>query len=153
MIKHIRELNKGNDEYIDSIIEISPTVELIKLWDRPFSEIMQATEKAPPSTVYFIKDGSGLYVGGVQDGGSDLHWVILPECRKKGYLAKSMKGYILPHIFQNREILKITIDRGAIGKGNFMASEKVTLALGFKKVDQWGETSLYELKWDRLHLI
>ena len=151
MIKHIRELNQGYDEYIDSIEDISPTVELIKLLDKPFSEIMESTEKASISKVYFIKDGSGVYVGGVHNGGwTDLHWVMLPEYRKMGYLTKAMKEYILPHILREREVQQITIDGGWIGKENFNASSKVALALGFKEFFHSDHISYYELKEEDL---
>lgn len=147
IIKHIRELNKGNDEYIDPIEDISSTVELMKLYEKPFSEIMNTNEKEYFSTVYFIKDDFGIYVGGVHNGGwTDLHWVILPEYRKMGYLTKAMKEYILPHILREREVQRITIDGGWIGKENFTASSKVALVLGFIEFFHSDHISYYELK-------
>lgn len=147
MIKHIRELNKGNDEYLDPIKDISSTVELMKLYGKPFSEVMESTDVTFPSTIYFIKDGGGVYVGGVLDLGElDLHWVILPERRKRGYLTKAMREYILPHIFQNREIQIIEINGGGIDKENCAASTKVALALGFKEFFHNDHISYFELK-------
>lgn len=147
MIKHLQELNKGNDEYVDHSTDISSTVELIKLYKKPYSEMVDISEKTDLSTVYFIKDDTEVYVGGVQNGGElDLLWVILPEYRKKGHLTKAMLEHILPHIFQERGFQRITIDEGWIGKENFAASTKVAIALGFKEFFHGDHISYFELK-------
>lgn len=150
MIKYIRGLNQGKFKTRISKQPISSTVDIAKVWEKLPSVRNNASVINFPSTVYFIKSDQGLYVGGVHNGGSDLHWIILPEYRKMGHLTKAMQEHILPHIFLEKEIQKITIDREQIGKANFRASENVALSLGFRKIDQWDEISVYELRSDNI---
>lgn len=69
-------------------------------------------------------------------GDHDLHWYVNPKNRKKGYLFNNMKQTILPHLFSNRKVQSISIDRNRIGEQNFINSERVALLLGFTKVDE-----------------
>lgn len=68
---------------------------------------------------------------------TDLHWVILPQHRRKGYLTTALKKAIIPYLFNNfeREELNISINELEIGKKNYNASKNTALQVGFKKVD------------------
>lgn len=68
---------------------------------------------------------------------TDLHWVILPEHRKKGYLTIALKEAIIPYLFNiaEREELKISINELEISKKNYDASMRTALNIGFKKID------------------
>lgn len=84
---------------------------------------------------FLIKNESDTYIGAVYDMKTDLHWVVLKEFRKKGYLSKALDDYILPYLAQiGREKQTISIDEN-IGKSNYMASCRVADYLEFKKVD------------------
>lgn len=109
---------------------ISNNVELAHIWiNNPFY-------RNNPQTFFLIKNDSG-YVGAVLDMINDLHWVILPEYRKKGYLTNALKAAIIPYLFINaeREELNISISELEIGKKNYNASMSTALKAGFKKVD------------------
>jgi len=97
-----------------------------------------------PSNFYFIKNSEGIYVAIIQDRNNDLHWFVLKNYRKQGYLTKALKETVLFHLFQDREEQRITIVENAIGKQNFIASERVALKLGFIKGEE--NTDEYFLK-------
>lgn len=89
-----------------------------------------------PQTFFLIKNEIE-YVGAVLDMKTDLHWVILPKYRKKGYLTTALKDAIIPYLFSivEREELKISINELTIGKEQYENSLKTALKVGFKKVD------------------
>lgn len=89
-----------------------------------------------PQTFFLIKNEIE-YVGAVLDMKTDLHWVIVPKYRKKGYLTTALKDAIIPYLFSivEREELKISINELEIGKKNYEASMSTALKVGFKKVD------------------
>lgn len=64
----------------------------------------------------------------------DLHWIILPEHRKNGYLTNALKEAIIPYLFSvvEREELKISINELEISNKNYEASMRTALNVGFK---------------------
>jgi hypothetical protein len=110
---------------------ISENVEFAHIW------IENCRLKHSPKSFFLIKKDN-KYVGAVLDMNSDLHWVMLPEYRKNGYLTTALKEVIIPYLFTylDREELKITINGLEIGKENYENSSSTALNLGFKKVDE-----------------
>lgn len=109
---------------------LSKNVELAHVW---INSIFYTNN---PQTFFLIKNEIE-YVGAVLDMKTDLHWVIVPKYRKKGYLTTALKDAIIPYLFSivEREELKISINELAIGKEHFANSLNTALKIGFKKVD------------------
>lgn len=124
---------------------LSTSVSLGKVWIKKPHPKADILSPDGPDTFYFIKGDNGFFVGAVYDMYSDLHWYVLPKFRKVGYLSKSLKDIILPHIFQERNTQRITINKAEIGIKNARASENVALKLGFVKFKEDREKVEYEL--------
>lgn len=96
--KLINRLNNFNQ---DDDFKISATVEVAKIWQLGFPSPLQ----------FFLIKNNSDYVGAVNVLSNDLHWYILKEHRKNGYLTNALREYILPYLFEIRkvEVQKITI--------------------------------------------
>ncbi len=131
IIQLINKLNR-NPNFKDCIkVGIGKNVDLAHLWDNEtFSDCHI------PYTYFLIKEEE-KYVGAVLDMTYDLHWLILPEYQKKGYLSNALKHIILPYIFEEmpRSEQKISIKQNEIGEQNYQNSLKVALSVGFKQID------------------
>lgn len=130
IITLINSLNGKPDQKDCIKHSISKNVELAHIW------IENSMHKHSPKTFFLIKK-ENEYVGAVLDMKIDLHWVILPEHRKNGYLTNALKEGIIPYLFSivEREQLKISINELQISKKNYDASMRTALKVGFKKVD------------------
>jgi hypothetical protein len=109
---------------------ISKNVDFAHIW------IENSRLKHSPKSFFLIKKDT-KYVGAVLDMNSDLHWVMLPEYRKNGYLTTALKEAIIPYLFTvaEREELNISINELEIGKKNYDNSLSTALKVGFKKID------------------
>lgn len=126
-------INKVNNKKTKESIYISqlgPNVDFGKVWVKSVNSAI--SEGDAPYNVYFIKNEEGFYIGCVLDMVNDLHWYIKVKYRKKGYLTKSMKDFILPHLSNDRDEQTISIDK-EIGEKNFDASRSIACNLGFKE--------------------
>lgn len=127
--KQIKKLNTGN--YQDSIFlrPLSTTVDFSSTWvESSESELNSGLGEV----IYFIKSDKE-YVGAVVDMGQrDLHWFVVPEYRKKGYLTTAMKKIILPHLFQDRGEQSVTFD-ATDTKEYALASMRAATLMGFLK--------------------
>jgi hypothetical protein len=131
IISLINKINK-NENYKKCIKHsISNNVEFAHVW------IEKSIYKHSPKIFFLIKNDNE-YVGAILDMMTDLHWVILPKYRKKGYLTNALNEAVIPYLFTclEREELKITINQLEIGKENYENSSSTALNLGFKKVDE-----------------
>lgn len=131
IISLINKLNQNKTQGLIHLRPLSPTVDFAKVWlkkPKPTDDIVRPDGAL---NFYFIKNENGIYVAGVLDMASDLHWVVLSKYRGNGHLTKAMKETILFHLFQDRGEQRITIDKYRIGNRNFDASLKVALTLGF----------------------
>lgn len=126
----INKLNNKKTKQSIYISQLGPNVDFGKVWPKPVNTTI--SELDVPYNVYFIKNEEGFYVGCVLDMVNDLHWYIKLKYRKKGYLTKSMKDFILPHLANERNIQAISIDK-EIGNKNFEDSKSVACNLGFKE--------------------
>lgn len=130
IISLINKLNKGSLR--DNIIKhsISPNVEFAHIW------IKENYNSNIPNNFFLIRNDIE-YVGAVLDMTYDLHWVILPKHRRKGYLKKALTGSILPYIFDHldRDEQKISININETGLKSYNSSLNCALKVGFKKVD------------------
>lgn len=130
IISIINKLNKGS--FRDNIVKhsISPSVEFAHIW------IKEKYNSNIPYNFFLIKNELE-YVGAVLDMTQDLHWVILPKHRGKGYLSKALKGSILEYIFEylDRDQQKISINIDEIGIKNYNASNNTAINVGFSKID------------------
>lgn len=130
----LKNLNSNNNIYLIHSMPLTKNVVFAKVWlDRP-SLSSRPSNKNGPDNFYFIKDEINTFIAVVFDMVYDLHWYVIPEKRKRGYLIRNMKETILPHIFSTRKEQHITIDKDKIGINNFVNSEKVASSLGFKKI-------------------
>jgi hypothetical protein len=130
IISLINKLNKGSLR--DNIIKhsISPNVEFAHIW------LKENYNSNIPYNFFLIRNDIE-YVGAVLDMTDDLHWVILPRHRRKGYLKKALKGSILPYIFDHldRDEQKISLNINETGLKSYNSSLNCALKVGFKKID------------------
>ncbi len=133
ILKIIDDLNIGANSKNYILRQIGIDTFYAKVWHYLFDE---NSSEVSSEKFYFIKD-KGLFVGAIQYAGSDLHWYIKPDSRKKGLLTCALRDYILPHIFliQKKDKQRITINRTKLSEKGFNDSENVALALGFEKVE------------------
>lgn len=132
----IDRLNKNKTDGLIHLRPLSATVDFAKVWTEKPTPIDNIFHPDGPYKFYFIKNLDGLFVATVLDMDcDDLHWFVDNKHRGNGHLINAMKEIILFHLFQDREEQKITIDKNEIGEKNFIASQKVALIFGFKKVD------------------
>lgn len=131
--KYINRLNNGNFKESIFIRRIGENVDLAKVWSKQPKLTDNVVGNFDSYRFFFIKDEQGKYVCGVYDMGNDLHWYVLPIDRKKGYLTKALEMVIIPYLFEEQEIVKITIHQGSIGKMHYENSLKVAQRLGFQE--------------------
>jgi len=138
--KYIVRLN--NDDFEETIFlrQINKFVDFARVWEKE-PELNDRTSLDIPSyRFFFIKNENGKYVGAVLDMKKDLHWYILEEERKKGYLTRSLREAIIPYLFYEeeeyfeREVQRITIQFG-IGELNYKNSRIVAESIGFKPIN------------------
>lgn len=132
--KLLDNLNSKNNTNLIHSMPLTNNVVFAKVWLEKPSLSSRPSNKTGPDHFYFIKDENNAFIGVVFDMNYDLHWYVIPEKRKRGYLIRNMKETILPHIFSTRKEQHITIDKDKIGLNNFINSEKVASSLGFKKI-------------------
>jgi hypothetical protein len=129
----IDRLNANNTQGLFHLRPLNDRVEFAKVWVNKPKPTDNISNPGGPNSFYFIKNENGIYVALVLDMCNDLHWFVLPKYRRNGHLTKAMKEVILFHIFQYREVQRITINEFQIGIKNFKASENVAKNLGFVK--------------------
>lgn len=132
------------------IRHLSESIDYAKFWDEEPSTQLKKYSCFITNKCYLIKDDEKNYVGIVLDMNHDLHWYIKKEHRGKGYLSKSLKEIILPHLLDIREEQEITISKDKIGVQIFTASEKVALSNGFKLIKVENDKHFYCLKREEL---
>lgn len=148
--KYIDRLNKGMVKESIFTRQINKNVEVAKVWYEQPKMTDNIVGNFGSYRFFFIKNELNEYIGAVLDMYQDLHWYIIPKCRKKGYLTIALKESILPYLFyEERESLRITIDEGAIGAKNYLNSKRVAIKLGFKPINDI-ETE-FELKKDEFN--
>lgn len=141
--KLISHLNSGKIREGIFLRPLSDTVVFAKVWKKITPADSPVTPDGPDK-FYFIKS-SDLFVAAVFDMGSDLHWYVIPKFRGKGYLSIALSSVILPHILQEKESQRITIDGEFLGTKMSKASEQVALKAGFKKISEADGTCEYIL--------
>lgn len=130
IISIINKLNR-NPNYKNCIKHsISKNVDFAHIW------VENSRLKHSPKPFFLIKKDNE-YVGAILDMTTDLHWVILPEHRKNGFLTMALKEAVIPYLFNiaEREEINISINEFEIGKKNHEASMSTALKVGFKKID------------------
>lgn len=150
--KILNDLNK-NIAKIKKLMFIRPlsaNVDYAKFWDKEPLTQLKKYSCFIPYKCYLIKNNENSYIGIVLDMSHDLHWYLIKEHRGKGYLTKSLKDIILPHLLDIREEQQITISKNDIGTKIFAASEKVALSNGFKLIKVEEEKHFYSLKREEL---
>lgn len=143
--KYIDRLNNGKGSESIFTRQISKTVDVAKVWTEQPKMTDSIIGNFGSYRFFFIKNEINKYVGAVLDMYQDLHWYVIPKSRKQGYLTTALKESILPYLFyEERDSQRITIDKNAIGKKNYLKSKNVALKLGFKSINN-SETE-FELK-------
>lgn len=102
--------------------------------------------KAPNRNYHFylVKDDTGKYIAAVYVMSEDMHWVVLPENRRKGVLIKPLTEVIIPHLFNEQDEIKISIDR-QLGDEHFEASDRIALKAGFVKFKDERDIAEYRI--------
>jgi len=135
----IDKLNKGKTNGLIYLRSLSESVDSAKVWLKAPKKSDSITSPDGPYSIYFIKNEEGVYVAAVLDMSNDLHWFVQRKYRKKGYLTGAMKQIILPHLFQDRDSQRITIEESQIGQKNYLSSKRVATGLGFVEGSDKGE--------------
>jgi|GEM_PF-2867901 hypothetical protein len=133
--KLINQLNlfDQDDDFKIYKFKISSTVEVAKVWSIGIPSPLQ----------FFLIKNNSYYVGAVNVLSNDLHWYILKEHRKKGYLTNALKEYILPYLFEIRkvEVQKIMITNRN-SEDDYISSLSVAKKIGFHSIG----TDSFELR-------
>lgn len=135
----IDKLNKGKTNGLIHLRSLSESVDFAKVWLKAPKKSDSITSPDEPYSFYFIKNEEGVYVAAVLDMSNDLHWFVQRKYRKKGYLTSAMRQVILPHLFQDRDSQRITIEESQIGQKNYLSSKRVAIQLGFVEGNDEGE--------------
>ncbi|WP_194972535.1 hypothetical protein [Aquiflexum lacus] len=145
----LRNLNKGKGKNLVFKSSIGGNIEFAKVW------IYQKNGFTYKSQFFFlIKNDLGKYVAAVC-GFNNLHWYTLFEERRKGYLSKALKEYIIPFIW-GKELhpieypINISISRG-IGPRNFKASINLAKSIGFKCANPNEDLAEMNLNYNELN--
>jgi hypothetical protein len=150
--KYIYLLNDGGDPELIFIKQIGENVEVAKIWLKEPNMSDNIIGNFYPERFFFIKNKDGKYVGAVLDMFSDLHWFILKEHRKQGFLIKALSKVILPYLFYERDKQSLSININQIGEENYLNSKAIALKLGFKSTDKFdSEFELLKSEFDWQH--
>lgn len=138
--EYIDRLNKNEAEETIFIRELNHFIFLARVWKKEPELEDVINVNMPSHQFFFIKNENGKHIGAIYDMKQDLHWYILEEERKKGFLSKALKSVVLPYLFyyedEEREIQRISIKKQVIGEINYENSKKVAERLGFKSIDK-----------------
>lgn len=143
-------IDRLNNNAFDETIFLRPInkfVSYAKVWKKLPKPNDKPDFSLKPYSFYFIKNENETYIGAVLDMGFDLHWYINKDHRKKGYLIKSLKEVIIPHLFDNKvgdNIIEISINKEEIGLINYLNSKRVAELSGFISTNK--EQSNFALK-------
>ncbi|OEK06710.1 GNAT family N-acetyltransferase [Roseivirga misakiensis] len=133
--KYISWLNEKKNQDLIFTRQISSTVDEGIVWpNNPGDGVVANFDR---HHFFFIKNEKDIYVGAILDMGTDLHWYMLKEYRKKGYLTNALRVTILPYLFLEREEQRISISEG-IGPVNHQNSKSVATKLGFRPMYETG---------------
>lgn len=143
LLSLLRVLNSGKYEDKIFLRKIGSGVYLAKVWTN-FPRISKTT--FPAQDFFFVKaESQNVFVAAVNDmGESNLHWVVAPKFRRKGYLSSALRNVILPWLFQSRDKQLITVDsnrsKTLAKKLGFTELDEITLELTFDDVlgFDWG---------------
>lgn len=127
LIKLIEDLNSVTYEDKVFLRKMGKSVYLAKVWPKPPEATLVIQSGY---NFFFIKDEvREVFVACVLDMGPDnLHWLVHPTFRRKGYLIPALKDYILPYIFLDRDEQMVAVDS--------KASRKVAEKAGFRAVGE-----------------
>lgn len=135
--KYIDRLNNGKSGESIFIRPISENVDVAKVWSEQPKITDEIVGNFGSHRFFFIKNEQSKYVGAVLDMNRDLHWFIVANSRKKGYLTNALKESILPYLFnKERGNQRLTIEKSLIGEQNYLNSRRVADKLGFKAINQ-----------------
>lgn len=149
---YIDLLNKEKESETIFTRQISETVVVAKVWSEQPKITDDIIGNFDSYRFFFLKNETGRYIGAVLDMNYDLHWYMVPENRKLGYLTKALKESILPYIFYDgRDKQRINIDKNSIGDKFYQNSKRVAIDAGFKAINE--EETEFELlqsefNWD-----
>lgn len=142
----INQLNKNKPNKLIYLAELSENVDIGLGW---LTKASMGERFSGPYRFYFIKNNDNIYIGAVLVMGvKDLHWYVTSKYRGMKYLSTALRYIILPHILQNTNEQRITIDKDSIGQKNFTASEQLALSVGFKRTSVKNGKCEYVLKDD-----
>ena len=145
LIKLIKRLNSSNSNELIHLRPLSKHVDFAKVWTEKPRTTDNISYPDCAYNIYFIKNEKGLYIATVLDMNHDLHWLVLKEHRGNGYLTNALRKTILPHLFQDRDEQRVTINEYHIGSSNYNSSEKVAINLGFVKTEEKEDKNEYLL--------
>lgn len=108
--------------------KLSSNVDYAHIWD-------DDEDNYRPKTYFLFKEAD-KYVGIVLDMCIDLHWVVHPDYRRKGYLRNALHSAILPFFFQigKRDEIRITIDEDRLNVEDYNSSISVAQKVGFESI-------------------
>lgn len=88
--------------------------------------------------IYMIKNEKGKFVSAVLDMQPlDLHWYTLLQYRRKGYLKKALKNWIVPDLcekYKKQETIKISIESYFLEEGKI--SLNLAKSIGFTQISK-----------------
>jgi hypothetical protein len=127
LITLLEDINSGTYENKVFLRKVGKGVYIAKVWPKPPEAILVIQSGYD---FFFIKDEvQGVFVACVLDmGPNNLHWLVHPDFRRKGYLVPSLKDYILPYLFTDRDDQTVEVSSEA--------SRKIAVKAGFIAVGE-----------------
>jgi hypothetical protein len=107
---------------------LSESVEIAKIWNTPVVEgqVNEITK------AYLIKE-KGLYIGLATEIIGDLYVYMVPEHRKQGKTSIALTLTILPHLLQEKPIIRTTLSIAIMGsERNYKVAKKLADKVGFR---------------------
>jgi hypothetical protein len=156
LITLIEDLNSGTYEDKIFLRKVGKGVYLAKVWTKPPEAILVIQSGYD---FFFIKDEAReVFVACVLDmGPNNLHWLVHPAFRRKGYLVPALKDYILPYLFTDRDdqIVEVASDvsRKVAEKAGFIAVGEKEMRLMKSEVRPFSINEIEAIapfKWKRM---
>jgi len=107
---------------------LSEKVQLAKIWAAPLSP----DENIPPIQAYLVQKEK-QYIGLVIEEDEGPYAFMRPAFRKKGFMSNALRQVILPHMLQQKPLLRLYLSAAKLGSDrqlNF--AKKLALSVGFE---------------------
>lgn len=119
-------LNKISGPVITRVL--SECVEMAKIWERPIAEGLESQI----FKAYLIKVKE-LYIGLVYEVEANLYAYLIPKYRKQGKMSGALISTILPHLLQQKPIIRTELNISILGsERSYTIAKRLAKKVGFR---------------------